>query len=262
MSTLTIYADSGRVSRASFPTSRDPVVDTTSLGVYCQSRQVRVHSHPANQVSRSSSQLGVNGAQSPRGEAETDQWRSRNTPLPITDVNQSTVPIHREAKCCCSDHTPSSPVLPPFEGQPEKRPCLWQLWLQECDTYIPTSSGRIALVAAAPPDMVFTQRPGADNHLRCLLLGMRSNLQWDTDRRSMIRTGEDIAHQLSGNVSSLPGSPVILKRPIRSLGTTAVGQYHCNGLHQQSGRTVSPYQTSLVRSLWLWVLQRDILLTA
>ena len=32
MSTLTIYADSGKVSRASFPTSRDPVVDTTSLG--------------------------------------------------------------------------------------------------------------------------------------------------------------------------------------------------------------------------------------
>ena len=174
MSTLTIHADSGRDSRASFPTSRDPVVDTTSLGVYCQSRQVC--SLPSNQVSRSSSQLGVNGTQSPRGEAETDQWRSRNAPLPITDVNQSTVPIHREAKHCCSDHTPSSPVLPPFEGQPEKRPSLWQLWLPECDTYIPTSSGSIALVAAAPPYMVFTQRPGADNHLRCFLLGIGSNL--------------------------------------------------------------------------------------
>ena len=51
--------------------------------------------------------------------------------------------------------------------------------------------------------------------------------------RSVVRTGEDMARQLSGNASSLPGSPVILEGPIRSLSATTVGQYHCNGLHQQ-----------------------------
>ena len=71
-----------------------------------------------------------------------------------------------------------------------------------------------------------------------------------------------MAHQLSGNASSLPGSPVIPEGPIRSLSATAVGQYHCSGLHQQPGGTVSPHLTSLARSLWLWALQRDISLTA
>ena len=44
-----------------------------------------------------------------------------------------------------------------------------------------------------------------------------------------------MAHQLSGNASSLPGSPVIPEGPIRSLSATAVGQYHYSGLHQQPG---------------------------
>ena len=44
-----------------------------------------------------------------------------------------------------------------------------------------------------------------------------------------------MAHHLSGNASSLPGSPVIPEGPIRSLSATAVGQYHCSGLHQQPG---------------------------
>ena len=47
-------------------------MDTTSLGVYCQSRQLCVHSSLANQVPGSGGQLSVNGAQPPRGEAETD----------------------------------------------------------------------------------------------------------------------------------------------------------------------------------------------
>ena len=57
------------------------------LGVHCQSRQICVHSSPANRVSGSSSQLSVNGAQSLRGETETDKGRGHNAPLPITSVS-------------------------------------------------------------------------------------------------------------------------------------------------------------------------------
>ena len=58
------------------PISATCTLKSISLGVYCQSRQVCVHSSPANQVSGSGGQLSVNGAQPPRGEAETDQGRS------------------------------------------------------------------------------------------------------------------------------------------------------------------------------------------
>ena len=78
----------------------------------------------------------------------------------------------------------------------------------------------------------------------------------------MVRAGEVMAHQLSGDVSSFPSSSDIPERLIKSLSAAAVGQHHCNGLYQQSGGTVSPQLTSLVRSLWLWALQKDVILTA
>lgn len=121
-------------------------------------------------------------------------------------------------------------------------------------------------MATAPSDMewqVSTQGPRADtHHLRCFPPGMGNNVQWDTDQRSMVRTGKDMAHQLPGIANSFSCSSDIPEGHVRSLGTTAVGQHYCSGLHQQSGGTVSPQLTSLARSLWLWVLQRDISLTA
>ena len=241
-------------------------MDTTGLGVHCQSRQVSVHTSPRDRVPGSGSQFSGNGAQSPGRETEINQRRGHKTSVPITGVSQSSVSVHREGKRCCSSNSSSSPVLPPSAGQPEKRPRLWQLWLRECDNSIPANPGGTELVATAPLDMewqVPAQGPRADTHrLRCFPPGMGSNMQWDTDRRSVVRTGEDMAHQLPGIASSFSGSLDILERQVRSLGATAVGQHHCSGLQQQSGGTVSPQLTSLARSLWLWALQRDISLTA
>ena len=80
-----------------------------------------------------------------------------------------------------------------------------------------------------------TQGPRTDTyHLRCFPLGMGSNMQWDTDRRPVVRTGEDMAHQLPGIASSLSCSSDIPEGQVRSLSATAVGQHHCSGLHQQS----------------------------
>ena len=82
---------------------------------------------------------------------------------------------------------------------------------------------------------VLTQRQRADNHLLgCLPPGMGSNVQWDADQRSMVRTEEDMAHQLLGNASSLLDSSDVPEGPVGSLSAAAAGQYHCSGLHQQS----------------------------
>ena len=85
-----------------------------ALGFIVNQDKYCVHSSPANQVSGSGGQLSVNGAQPPRGEAATDLGRSHNAPLQTTGVSQSTVSTHREAKRCCSGHSPGFPVLPPF----------------------------------------------------------------------------------------------------------------------------------------------------
>ena len=60
-----------------------------------------------------------------------------------------------------------------------------------------------------------------------------------------------MAHQLLGNASCLPGSPVLLERSEQSICTAADGQHHCSGVYQQPGGTVSPQLTSLAKSLWL-----------
>ena len=76
-------------------------------------------------------------------------------------------------------------------------------------------------MATAPPDMewqVPTQGLRADIHrLRCFPLEMGSNMQWDTDRRPVVGTGEDMAHQLPGIASSLSCSSDIPEGQVRSL---------------------------------------------
>ena len=187
------YANSGGDSRASVTTPRDPHVDTTGLGVHCQSRQICAQSNPRDRVPGSGCRLSVNGDQPPRGEAETNQRRGYKTPLPITDVSQTSVSVHRETKHSRSSCGSSSPVLLPPAGQLEKRPYL----------------------------------------LRCLPPGMGSNMQWDTNQRSVVQTGKDMAHQLPGVASSFSGSPDIPEGQVRDLCATAVGQHHRSGLHQQ-----------------------------
>ena len=233
------YANSGGDSRASVTTPRDPHVDTTGLGVHCQSRQICAQTNPSDRVPGSGCQLSVNGDQPPRGEAETNQRRRYKTPLPITGVSQTSVSVHRETKRSRSSCGSSSPVLPPPAGQLEKRPCLWQPWLREFNNSIPANPGGAELVEAAPSDMewqVPDQRQGANSYLlRCLPPGMGSNMQWDTNRRSVVQTGKDMAHQLPGVASSFSGSSDIPEGQVRDLCATAVGQHHCSGLHQQSG---------------------------
>ena len=78
----------------------------------------------------------------------------------------------------------------------------------------------------------------------------------------MVRAGEDVAHQLPRDTGSCPCNPDLsegrtrISELLQMDNTTAVA--YVNNL----GETVFPQLTTLAKTLWIWALQRDILLTA
>ena len=159
------------------------------LGVYCQSRQIYAQINPRNRVPGRGSRLSVNGDQPPRGEAEANQGRGCKTPIPITSVSQTSVSVHREVKWSSSSSGSSSPILPPPAWQFEKRPCLWQQWLRECNNFILASPGGAELVEAAPSDLewqVPDQSQGENFNFFNLPPGVGGSMQWDTNEKSVV----------------------------------------------------------------------------
>ena len=117
------YANSGRCPRASFTTPRDPLVDTTRLGVYSQSRQISAQINPRDRFPGPGSQLSFNGDQPARVKAEVNQGRDYKTPLTITSVGQTSVSVHKEVK---RSRSSSFPILPPPARQLEKHSYIWK----------------------------------------------------------------------------------------------------------------------------------------
>ena len=103
---------------------------------------------------------------------------------------------------------------------------------------------------------------GGDNSLRCLPIGLGSNMRGHLDRWSVVRAGEDVAHQLPRDAGTPLATQTFLKGRtglsvlLQMDNTTAVA--YVNNL----GGTVSPQLTTLAKTLWMWALQRDITLTA
>ena len=78
----------------------------------------------------------------------------------------------------------------------------------------------------------------------------------------MDSSGAEDTHQLSGTSCHRVGNEVIHQESLRCDSSVAAGQLDSCGLYQQLGGTVSPILTSMARSLWLWTLERDIMLSA
>ena len=152
-------------------------------------------------------------------------------------VSARTVSANWETEHSCPGSGSSSPVLPLPPRQLEKRPCLWQPWLRQCDNSVSRSSGRAYLVAAASQDMEWQMPPqgsgAGDNSLRCLPIGLGSNMRGHSDRQSVVRAGEDVAHQLPRDAGSCPCNPDLSEGSNWVISVTANGQYHCSGLRQQ-----------------------------
>jgi len=96
-------------------------------------------------------------------------------------------------------------------------------------------------LSEAQEELSWWQQPLETWNGRCLLKGQEQvNLQWHADRRSMVRAGEDMAHQLPGDAGSLPDSPGLPEKQIKSVSASAGGQYHSSSLYQQSGGNSIP----------------------
>ena len=96
----------------------------------------------------------------------------------------------------------------------------------------------------------------------CLLSRLRSHLQEDPYRGTVVSIGTRDAHQWLGTESSNSGLTVLGQRLDRDIGITATGQPDSGIIHQPLGRTVSPQLTELPKGLWLWALCRDLMLVA
>ena len=83
---------------------------------------------------------------------------------------------------------------------------------------------------------------------------MRGHSDW----WSVVRAGEDVAHQLPRDAGSCLATQTFLK------GQTGISmlQYYCSGLRQQPRGNSIPHLTTLAKTLWKLALQRDITLTA
>ena len=232
------YAGSGRISGSSISAPGNPAVGIPGSGLHYQLGEVRSNANPADRILGSGNRLQVNGAQPPGGETEADQRRGPQNPLSTSGVCQDSVSANWETERNCPGSGSSSPVLPPPPRQLEKCPCFWQPWLRQCDNSVSRSSGRAYLVAAASRDMEWQmppQGPGAGDHsLRCLPIGLGSNMQGHSDRWSVVRAGEDVVHQLPRDAGSCPCNPDLSEGSNWVITVTANGQYHCSGLRQQS----------------------------
>ena len=261
------YAGPGRISGSSISAPGNPAVGTPGSGLHYQLGEVRSNANPADRILGSGNQLQLNGAQPPGGETEADQRRGPQNPLSTSDVCQDPVSANWETEHSCPGSGSGSPILPPTPRQLEKRPCLWQPWLRQCDNSVSRSSGGAYLVAAASRDMEW-QMPLLKGRERVIIRSDASLLGWGATCEG-IQTGglwselEKMWHIncLEMQAAALATQTFLKGRTGLSVllqmdNTTAVA--YVNNL----GGTVSPQLTTLAKTLWMWALQRDITLTA
>lgn len=130
---------SGRDFRASNPTSWESVVDQKS--VFTPAKQIEFL---GLEVNSELMKLSLSGEKLKQVRGEAMKLFAQSL------VSARTQYQFRQVKSCCPGSDPSSPVLPPPAGWPERCPCLWWLWLWECSETVSGILGRVDVVAATP----------------------------------------------------------------------------------------------------------------
>ena len=214
-----------------------------------------------NRISGVTDGLPECSAQTSRGEIEGNLQRDPRTPPEREGVSSVPFSVHREVECCLSSYSGSSPLLPGparrlAEGASPGGPRL-----QSPSSPIPTSQGGAVLVANSSNPLEWTNHsPEANtgnNPIRCLPGRVGSSLQWSEDWGFMDSSGAEDAHQLSGTSCHRVGNGVIHQESQRCDSSIAAGQLDSCGLYQQPRENDIPNP----RSLWLWALERDIILS-
>ena len=87
-------------------------------------------------------------------------------------------------------------------------------------------------------------------------------MQWGEHWRLLVPAGENNAHQLPGTSSCRFSNEGLFEGLSWNLSPAAPGQLHSDSVYQQSWGDCVVSSHLLCKSLWLWALERDIVITA
>lgn len=97
------------------------------------------------------------------------------------------------------------------------------------------------------------------NRDRCLNKGLGGSMQWSPDRGLMEPSGTPNVHQLLGAPSSSYCYKMLCQKLTIHLKMDSMSALTYINEH---GGTISPHLNRLAKELWLWCMERNILLTA
>ena len=103
---------------------------------------------------------------------------------------------------------------------------------------------------------------GLHHRIRCFIIGVGSQLQWDQYRWCMDPGGTLTSHQLSGASGCISGSEIIYNQPRTQIGATLDGKFDRNSFSHPNGGTHSLPLSELAVEVWEWCIQRGITIHA
>jgi len=175
-------------------------------------------------------------------------------------------PVAREDECNHTSFANGTAILPVTSNMSKADPGSKSAELSGRGPAVSPSSGGPSVVGAPSLLMEWEKPyyPGGlyDNNIRCLPTRLGSNLQWQQEQRSMVTNREMSSHQFPGATCNHTSNSNICKREDRYLNPPSIRQLHSSCLYQQKGGTASPKLSQLTKDLWLWCMERNILIQA
>ena len=260
------HASDGRLQTEASRTYPVDIIPSREPGVHRQQQEVHLATHSGNRVSWDDCKLPINGPKITRRENQENQTRGATLVAAKATISLFTIPVSRKAKCHLSSSTNGSPILSLTPDLPKTSSDRQPTELPSSSTTVSPGTGGSSVVGA-PPLLLEWKKPDhpvnfLDNNIGCLSTGLGGHLQWQSDQRTMVSTRAVPPHQLPGAASSHLGSTDLCKREIRHFHPPTNRQLNSSRLYQQEGGTVSPKLSQLTKDLWLWCMERNILLHA
>ena len=235
----------GGVSRPSKTPPEHPGAPTGWPGIHYQSGQINNLSCSADRVSGSPGRLNHITPKSARREASPHKAGGGAVIAESASNSTTSSPDNRETARNISGSSPSPSVLPIPTGGPTEGTEQQQSGLQ-CSTFpLPSSPGRINVVAgeAFPMEWQGSGSPTGSysDSVRCIPTWLGSCVQWHQNWGALDSGGTGNAHKLPGVVGSNPSSTVLPEKSSRSIHMAATRQSNSRSVHQQSrGDSLSP----------------------
>ena len=235
-------------------------------GFHSQCGKVCVDSFPANRIPGVTVEYSQYVPDSSWSQDQGDLRRSCSASPPGQIQRAQAGTVYRETECCVPGSISSPAVLsPPSEG-PTRSPSQGRSELRHNSSVVSGVPGGGSMVAGAPEPMEWSNlvEPSATvgDSVGRFHDGLGSRVRGNSDRWSVVPSGANAAHQLSGIDSSNTGCASLRQGSFGDIDPPAAGQSDGCSLYQPPGGTVSLQLVQLAETLWLWALQRDITLLA